>query len=119
MGTDGRRTLSCLTFAVMQQGKKITTIEGLAHGDQLDPMQQAFIAHDGFQCGYCTPGQIMSAVGLISEGHAGDDPERVRELMSGNICRCAAYKGITEAVLEAQSAIADKAATEGNRRDAA
>jgi xanthine dehydrogenase YagT iron-sulfur-binding subunit len=116
---DGRRINSCLALAVSLDGAEITTIEGLAEGETLHPVQAAFIAHDGFQCGYCTPGQIMSAVGLISEGHAGDDPERVRELMSGNICRCAAYKGITEAVLEAQSAIADKAATEGNRRDAA
>jgi xanthine dehydrogenase YagT iron-sulfur-binding subunit len=78
------------------------TIEGLAQDGQLHPVQAAFIAHDGFQCGFCTPGQIMSAVGLISEGQAGDDPERVREAMSGNICRCGAYAGITEAVLEAQ-----------------
>jgi xanthine dehydrogenase YagT iron-sulfur-binding subunit len=77
-------------------------------------VQVAFIAHDGFQCGYCTPGQIMSAVGLIAEGHAGNDPERIRELMSGNICRCAAYQGITEAVLEAQRAM-----TERTRKDAA
>jgi xanthine dehydrogenase YagT iron-sulfur-binding subunit len=118
---DGRRVNSCLALAASLDGAEITTIEGLAEGDTLHPVQAAFIAHDGFQCGYCTPGQIMSAVGLISEGHAGDDPERVRELMSGNICRCAAYKGITEAVLEARKAIADKSGpgTEGNRRDAA
>jgi xanthine dehydrogenase YagT iron-sulfur-binding subunit len=115
----GRRINSCLVLAASLDGAEITTIEGLAEGETLHPVQAAFIAHDGFQCGYCTPGQIMSAVGLIAEGHAGDDPERVRELMSGNICRCSAYKGITEAVLEAQKAIADKAATEGSRRDAA
>ncbi len=98
---DGRRVNSCLSLAVTLDGADITTIEGLAHGDTLHPVQAAFIEHDGFQCGYCTPGQIMSAVGLISEGHAGDDPERVREGMSGNLCRCAAYHGITEAVIDA------------------
>lgn len=98
---DGRRVNSCLSLAVTLDGADITTIEGLADGDTLHPVQAAFIEHDGFQCGYCTPGQIMSAVGLISEGHAGDDPERVREGMSGNLCRCAAYHGITEAVIDA------------------
>lgn len=94
---DGRRTLSCLTFAVMQQGKRITTIEGLAHGETLDPMQRAFIEHDGFQCGYCTSGQIMSATAMVREpwGPADDD---VREAMSGNICRCGAYPGIVAAI---------------------
>ncbi len=94
---DGRRVLSCLTFAVMQRGKKITTIEGLAAGDTLHPMQQAFITHDGFQCGYCTSGQIMSATAVVREpwGPADDD---VREAMSGNICRCGAYPGIVAAV---------------------
>ena len=111
---DGRRVNSCLALAAALDGSEIVTIEGLADGDALHPVQAAFIAHDGFQCGYCTPGQIMSAVGLIAEGHAGDDPERIRELMSGNICRCAAYPGITEAVLEAQKAIAER-----NRKDAA
>ena len=111
---DGRRVNSCLALAVALDGAEIVTIEGLADGDALHPVQAAFIAHDGFQCGYCTPGQIMSAVGLIAEGHAGDDPERIRELMSGNICRCAAYQGITEAVLEAQRAMAER-----NRKDAA
>ncbi len=111
---DGRRINSCLALAVSLDGAEVTTIEGLADGETLHPVQAAFIAHDGMQCGYCTPGQIMSAVGLIAEGQAGDDPERVRELMSGNICRCAAYQGITEAVLEAQ-----KTLTERNRRDAA
>ena len=99
---DGRRVNSCLTLAVSLDGSNVTTIEGLAVGDTLHPVQAAFIEHDGFQCGYCTPGQIMSAVGLISEAHAGNDPERIRELMSGNICRCGAYQGITEAVLDAQ-----------------
>jgi xanthine dehydrogenase YagT iron-sulfur-binding subunit len=111
---DGRRVNSCLALAVALDGAEIVTIEGLADGDALHPVQAAFIAHDGLQCGYCTPGQIMSAVGLIAEGHAGDDPERIRELMSGNICRCAAYQGITGAVLEAQRAMAER-----NRRDAA
>jgi xanthine dehydrogenase YagT iron-sulfur-binding subunit len=111
---DGRRVNSCLALAAALDGAEIVTIEGLADGDALHPVQAAFIAHDGFQCGYCTPGQIMSAVGLIAEGHAGDDPERIRELMSGNICRCAAYLGITEAILEAQRAMAER-----DRKDAA
>jgi xanthine dehydrogenase YagT iron-sulfur-binding subunit len=98
---DGRRTNSCLALAVTLDGAEVTTIEGLAEGDQLHPVQAAFVEHDGFQCGYCTPGQIMSAVGLIAEGQAGCDRERIREGMSGNLCRCAAYHGITEAVLEA------------------
>jgi xanthine dehydrogenase YagT iron-sulfur-binding subunit len=99
---DGRRINSCLALAVSHDGADIVTIEGLADGNELHPVQAAFIACDGFQCGFCTPGQIMSAVGLIREGHAGDDPERVREGMSGNLCRCGAYAGITEAVLDAQ-----------------
>lgn len=103
---DGRRINSCLTLAASMDGAEITTIEGLAEGENLHPVQAAFIEHDAFQCGYCTPGQIMSAVGLIKEGMAGDDPERIRELMSGNICRCGAYQGITEAVLDAQRKIA-------------
>ena len=104
---DGRRINSCLALALSFDGAAITTIEGLAAPDgTLHPVQAAFIEHDGFQCGYCTPGQIMSAVGLLSEGQAGDDPERVRESMSGNLCRCAAYAGITEAVLDAQARIA-------------
>ncbi|HVJ43041.1 MAG TPA: (2Fe-2S)-binding protein [Dongiaceae bacterium] len=105
---DGRRINSCLTLAASLDGSQVTTIEGLAEGEMLHPLQAAFIAHDGFQCGYCTPGQIMSAVGLIAEGQAGDDPERIRELMSGNICRCGAYQGITEAVLEAQKTLAER-----------
>ena len=111
---DGRRVNSCLALAAALDGAEIVTIEGLADGDALHPVQAAFIAHDGFQCGYCTPGQIMSAVGLIAEGHAGNDPERIRELMSGNICRCAAYQGITEAVLDAQRVMGDR-----HRKDAA
>jgi xanthine dehydrogenase YagT iron-sulfur-binding subunit len=100
---NGQRINSCLTLALSIDGAEITTIEGLSNGDQLHPVQAAFIDHDAFQCGYCTPGQIMSAVGLIAEGQAGDDPERVREGMSGNLCRCGAYAGITEAVLDAQA----------------
>jgi xanthine dehydrogenase YagT iron-sulfur-binding subunit len=97
---DGRRYNSCLTLAVMHTGKKITTIEGLDANGRLHPVQAAFIRHDGFQCGYCTPGQICSAVALLKEGHAGSDDE-IREWMSGNICRCGAYGGIVEAVKEA------------------
>ena len=94
---NGERRLSCLTLAVMQQGQRITTIEGLAAGGALHPLQRAFIAHDGYQCGFCTPGQIMSAVALVREGHARTADE-IRELMSGNICRCGAYNGIVEAI---------------------
>jgi xanthine dehydrogenase YagT iron-sulfur-binding subunit len=111
---DGRRVNSCLTLALSHDGAEVLTIEGVADGQTLHPVQAAFIAHDGFQCGFCTPGQIMSAIGLIREGHAGDDPERVREAMSGNLCRCGAYIGITEAVLEAQ-----RNTDSGARRDAA
>lgn len=94
---DGRRVLSCLSLAIMQNGKKVTTIEGLADGDKLHPMQEAFIKHDGFQCGYCTPGQIMSAVACVREGHANSDND-IREYMSGNICRCGAYPNIVDAI---------------------
>ena len=100
---DGKRINSCLHLAVMCEGQQITTIEGLAKGDDLHPMQKAFIKHDAFQCGYCTPGQICSAVGLINEGHAKTDAD-IRELMSGNICRCGAYQNILEAVKEVQIA---------------
>jgi xanthine dehydrogenase YagT iron-sulfur-binding subunit len=103
---DGRRVNSCLALAVSHDGAEVQTIEGLAQVGELHPVQAAFIDHDALQCGFCTPGQIMSAVGLIQEGHAGDDPERVREAMSGNLCRCGAYRGITEAVLEAQRSLA-------------
>ena len=97
---DGRRVLSCLTLAARCQGKAITTIEGLAAGNDLHPVQAAFLHHDGFQCGYCTPGQIMSAAALIKEGHAGSDAE-IREWMSGNICRCGAYPNIVAAIRDA------------------
>ena len=96
---NGKRVLSCLSLAVMQDGKKITTIEGLAKGEKLHPMQEAFIKHDGFQCGYCTPGQIMSAVACVREGHANTE-EEIREYMSGNICRCGAYPNIVDAIME-------------------
>ncbi len=100
---DGQRINSCLTFAVMKDGSEVTTIEGLAKaGGELHPVQQAFIKHDAFQCGYCTPGQICSGVGLIKEGHAKTDDE-IRELMSGNICRCGAYPNILAALKEAMS----------------
>jgi xanthine dehydrogenase YagT iron-sulfur-binding subunit len=111
---DGRRINSCLALAVSCDGADILTIEGVARGGELHPVQAAFIAHDGFQCGFCTPGQIISAIGLIQEGQAGDDPERVREGMSGNLCRCGAYSGITDAVLDAQ-----KSLVETDRRKAA
>jgi xanthine dehydrogenase YagT iron-sulfur-binding subunit len=94
---DGRRVNACLTLAIMTQGRNVTTIEGLANGDQLHPMQAAFLEHDGFQCGYCTPGQILSAVALLAEGRPTDDTS-VREWMSGNICRCGAYPHIIAAV---------------------
>jgi xanthine dehydrogenase YagT iron-sulfur-binding subunit len=111
---DGRRINSCLALAVSHDGAEVATIEGLAQGDQLHPVQAAFIAHDAFQCGFCTPGQIMSAVGLIQEGQAGDDPERVREGMSGNLCRCGAYAGITEGVIEAQKMLAEQSLAKQN-----
>jgi xanthine dehydrogenase YagT iron-sulfur-binding subunit len=107
---DGRRINACLALALSLDGSTVTTIEGLADGEHLHPLQAAFMRHDGFQCGFCTPGQIMSAAGLLAEGHAGTDPERIRELMSGNLCRCGAYRGVTEAVLEAQQVLAGSAA---------
>ena len=94
---DGKRVNACFTLAIMTQGRKITTIEGLANGGQLHPMQAAFLEHDGFQCGYCTPGQIMSAVALVNEKRP-TDSAGVREWMSGNICRCGAYPNIVAAV---------------------
>ncbi len=100
---DGVRINSCLTLAIMQDGAEITTVEGLANGDQLQPIQQAFIDCDAFQCGYCTPGQICSAVGLMNEGHA-QTRDEIRELMSGNICRCGAYPNIVDAVEQAMNA---------------
>ncbi len=99
---NGKRQNSCITLAVMHDGKKITTIEGLANGAELHPMQEAFIKHDGFQCGYCTPGQIMSAVACIREGHANSEAE-IREYMSGNICRCGAYPNIVNAIIEVKN----------------
>ena len=100
---DGRRSLSCLTLAVMRSGSAITTVEGLADGDDLHPLQQAFIEQDAFQCGYCTPGQLCSAIGLIAEGEARTDAE-IRELMSGNLCRCGAYTNIVAAIQHAMGA---------------
>ena len=94
---DGTRINACLALAVMQDGKQVTTIEGLGTVDALHPMQEAFIEHDAFQCGYCTPGQICSAVGMIKEGHA-HTPDEIRELMSGNLCRCGAYPNILAAI---------------------
>jgi xanthine dehydrogenase YagT iron-sulfur-binding subunit len=102
---EGRASTSC-DLPVSAVSGPVTTVEGLPGGDgRLHPVQQAFIAHDGLQCGFCTPGQIMSAIGLIQEGQTGDDPERIREAMSGNLCRCGAYRGITEAVLEAHNTL--------------
>ena len=97
---DGKRVLSCLTLAAQCDGRAVTTIEGLSSDGGLHPLQQAFIRHDGFQCGFCTPGQIMSAVALLAEGRAGSD-EEIREFMSGNICRCGAYPNIVAAIREA------------------
>ncbi|AKD04202.1 2Fe-2S iron-sulfur cluster-binding protein [Pontibacter korlensis] len=97
---DGKRINSCLTLAVMQQDKEITTIEGLAKDGELHPVQQAFIDHDAFQCGYCTPGQICSAIGLVNEGKA-KTLDDIRDLMSGNVCRCGAYVNIVKVVQEA------------------
>jgi xanthine dehydrogenase YagT iron-sulfur-binding subunit len=98
---DDRRVLSCLTLAAMASGHRVTTIEGLAQGDRLHPVQAAFLEHDAFQCGYCTPGQIVSAVGLLKEG-CPDDPAAIRECMSGNLCRCGAYPNIVAAVRQAR-----------------
>jgi xanthine dehydrogenase YagT iron-sulfur-binding subunit len=99
---NGHRVNSCLTLAVMNDGNKVTTIEGLANGKELHPMQTAFIKHDGFQCGYCTSGQIMSSVACIREGHA-DNEDEIREFMSGNICRCGAYPNIVAAIKEVKN----------------
>ena len=97
---DGKRINSCLTLAIMKDGAEVTTIEGLAEGEALHPLQQAFVDHDAFQCGYCTPGQICSAVGLMAEGRA-KTADDIRELMSGNICRCGAYPNIVAAIQQA------------------
>jgi len=96
---DGKRMLSCLTLAAQCEGREVTTIEGLAADGRLHPVQEAFIRHDAFQCGYCTPGQIVSAVALLQEGRAGSD-EEIREFMSGNLCRCGAYPNIVAAIRE-------------------
>jgi xanthine dehydrogenase YagT iron-sulfur-binding subunit len=104
---DGRRVVSCLTLALAAEGQQILTIEGLAKGGALHPMQQAFVDQDAFQCGYCTPGQIMSAVACVKEGHANSDDD-IREYMSGNICRCAAYPNIVAAVKQAAPAISSE-----------
>jgi xanthine dehydrogenase YagT iron-sulfur-binding subunit len=96
---DGKRVLSCLTLAVMKDGSEITTIEGIAKNEELHPLQKAFIEHDAFQCGYCTPGQICSGIGMLKEGKA-HTREEVKELMSGNLCRCGANKGIIDALME-------------------
>ena len=98
---NGQRVNACLTLAVTTEGKKVTTIEGLANNETLHPIQEAFIKFDGFQCGYCTPGQIMSAVACVREGHA-DTPDEIREYMSGNICRCGAYSNIVDAIVYAK-----------------
>ena len=105
---NGRRVLSCLTLAVAAQGKDITTIEGVADGDRLHPMQQAFLDHDGFQCGYCTSGQIMSALALLREPCGASDDE-VRECMSGNLCRCGAYSNIIAAIQDVRATHAHEA----------
>jgi len=97
---DHRRVLSCLTLAVQADGKRVTTVEGLADGDRMHPMQQAFLNHDALQCGYCTPGQIMSAVACVAEGHA-KSRDQIREYMSGNLCRCGGYEGIVAAIEDA------------------
>lgn len=99
---DGKRILSCLTLAVMKEGAEVTTIEGIANGSDLHPLQKAFIEHDAFQCGYCTPGQICSAIGLLQEGKATTEAE-VKELMSGNLCRCGANTNIINAIMEVKA----------------
>ncbi len=106
---DGKRIISCLTLAIMKDGSDVTTVEGLANGDGLHPIQQAFIDHDAFQCGYCTPGQICSAIGMINEGRA-KTADDIRELMSGNICRCGAYPNIVAAIQQAMQADRGRAA---------
>ncbi len=111
---DGRRINSCLTLAVMKDGARVTTIEGLAQGSTLHPLQQAFIEHDAFQCGYCTPGQICSAAGLIAEGKA-QTADEIRELMSGNICRCGAYSNIVAAIQEVMRGNAMEKSSEAGR----
>ena len=104
---DGKRILTCLTLGVMKNGSEITTIEGVSDGENLHPLQKAFIAHAAFQCGYCTPGQICSAIGLLKEGKA-KDREEVKELMSGNLCRCGANKGIINAIMAVKEGGSDE-----------
>src|SRR5882762_7726426 len=104
---NGQRINSCLALALSHDGADVLTIEGVSRVDQLHPVQAAFIAHDGLQCGFCTPGQIMSASGLMQDAQAGDDRERIREAMGRNLCRCGAYAGITECVLEARQSLGD------------
>jgi xanthine dehydrogenase YagT iron-sulfur-binding subunit len=101
---DGKRVKSCLSLAALVEGREITTIEGLAQGDQLHPLQAAFIERDAFQCGYCTPGQIMAGIACINEGHAGS-PQEIRDWMSGNLCRCGAYDHIVAAIQDAAQAV--------------
>jgi xanthine dehydrogenase YagT iron-sulfur-binding subunit len=112
---DGKRINACLTLAIMCDGAELTTIEGLADGENLHPMQRAFITHDAFQCGYCTPGQICSAVGLAGEGRA-HDRAQIQELMSGNLCRCGAYSNIIAAVEEALPLMRDEQREQGGQR---
>jgi xanthine dehydrogenase YagT iron-sulfur-binding subunit len=104
---DGKRVKSCLSLAALVEGRELTTIAGLAQGDQLHPLQAAFIERDAFQCGYCTPGQIMAGVACIDEGHAGS-PEEIREWMSGNVCRCGAYDNIVAAIQDAVGAVGSR-----------
>ena len=109
---DGRRVLSCLTLAITCEGREVSTVEGLAEYEELHPMQRAFITHDAFQCGFCTPGQLMSAIALLEEGHASTDAE-IGEWMSGNLCRCAAYPNIRAAIRE----VRDAAGEDGHAAD--
>jgi len=109
---DGKRVKSCLSLAALVEGREITTIEGLAEGDQLHPLQTAFIERDAFQCGYCTSGQIMAGVACINEGHAGS-PQEIRDWMSGNLCRCGAYENIVAAIRDAAATLASTASKRG------
>ncbi len=108
---DGRRINSCLTLAFSVDGRSVTTVEGLAKGGKLHPIQEVFISRDALQCGFCTPGQLMSAVGLANEMPLRNDPEQIREAMSGNLCRCGAYQGIVEAIMDYHGALSTDGAT--------